>query len=74
MNIRECILDNRNCKDIILEAKETSKVTYFKKDGKELFDIDRLLDKRVYTSTRVGSDKITIVYFTNYTKWSDSNE
>ena len=63
MNIKECILDNRECENIILRADEITSVAYFKKDGKELLDIDKLLNKQVKTSKRVGNDEIVITYY-----------
>lgn len=63
MNIKECILDNRECENIILRADEITSVAYFKKNGEELLNIDTLLDKKVKTSERVGNKKIVITYY-----------
>lgn len=63
MNIKECILDNIKCNNIILRADEITSVSYFKKDGKELLNIDNLLNKKVKTSTRVGNEEIVITYY-----------
>ena len=63
MNIKECILDNRNCNNIILKADEITKISYFKRNGKELLDIDSLLNKKVKTSERVGNESIIITYY-----------
>ena len=63
MNIKECILDNRKCDNIILRADEITSVAYFKENGKELLDIDTLLNKKVKTSERVGNEKIVITYY-----------
>ena len=63
MNIKECILDNRNCNDIILRADEVTRISYFKRDGKELLDINSLLNKEVKTSERVGNESIIITYY-----------
>lgn len=63
MNIKECILDNRECKNIILRADEITSAACFKKDGKELLDIDKLLNKKVKTTERIGNDKIVITYY-----------
>lgn len=63
MNIKECILDNRKCKNIILRADEITMLNYFKYDGKELLDVNRLLNKKVKTSERVGNEKIVITYY-----------
>lgn len=63
MNLKECVLDNRNCENIILKAQEITNIVYFKKNNKELFDIGSLLNKKVATSTRIGNDKIEIVYY-----------
>ena len=38
-------------------------VAYFKENGKELLDIDTLLNKKVKTSERVGNEKIVITYY-----------
>ena len=63
MNIKECILDNRNCNNIILRAEEVTRVSYFKRNGKELLDINSLLNKEVKTSERVGNESIIITYY-----------
>ena len=63
MNIKECILDNRECNDIILKADEVTRISYFKRNGEELLDIDSLLNKKVKTSERVGNEKIVITYY-----------
>lgn len=63
MNIKECILDNRKCNNIILRADEITRVNYFKCDGKELLDINKLLNKKVKTSERIGNEKIVITYY-----------
>ena len=63
MNIKECILDNRECKNIILRADEITSVAYFKENGKELLDIDKLLNKKVKTSKRIGNEEIIITYY-----------
>ena len=63
MDIKECILDNRECKNIILQADEITSISYFKKDGEELFNIDSLLNRKVKTSTRIGNDEIVITYY-----------
>lgn len=63
MTIKECILDNRECDNIILEADEITSVAYFKENGKELLDIDKLLNKKVKTSTRKGNEEIRIIYY-----------
>lgn len=63
MNIKECILDNRNCNNIVLRADEVTKISYFKRDGKELLDINSLLNKEVKTSERVGNESIIITYY-----------
>ena len=63
MNIKESILENRDCNNIILRADEITRVSYFKRNGKELLDIDSLLDKKVKTSERTGNDKIVITYY-----------
>ena len=63
MNIKECILDNRKCKNIILRADETNMLNYFKYEGEELLDINRLLNKKVKTSKRIGNEKIVITYY-----------
>ena len=61
MNIKECILDNRKCRDIILQADEITSITYFKKDNKELYDIDKLLNKKVKTSERIENLPILLL-------------
>jgi len=63
MTIKECILDNRECNNIILMADEITSVAYFKENGKELLDIDKLLNKKVKTSTRKGNEEIIIIYY-----------
>ena len=63
MNIKEYILDNRNCNNIILKADEITRISYFKYNGKELLNIDSLLNKEVKTSERVGNEKIVITYY-----------
>ena len=63
MSIKEVILDNRNCNDIILKADEVTKISYFKRNGEELLDIDSLLNKKVKTSERIGNKKIVITYY-----------
>lgn len=63
MTIKECILDNRECNNIILRADEITSVAYFKENGKELLDIDKLLNKKVKTSTRKGNEEIIITYY-----------
>ena len=63
MNIKECILDNRNCNNIILRADEVTRISYFKRNGKELLNIDSLLNKKVKTSERIGNDRIVITYY-----------
>jgi len=63
MTIKECILDNRECNNIILMADEITSVAYFKENGKELLDIDKLLNKKVKTSTRKGNEEIIITYY-----------
>ena len=63
MNIKEVILDNRNCNDIILRADEITRISYFKRNGKELLSIDSLLNKKVKTSERTGNEKIVITYY-----------
>lgn len=63
MDIKECILDNRNCNNIILRADEITRMNYFKYDGKELLNIDSLLNKKVKTSERKGNDIIVITYY-----------
>lgn len=63
MNIKECIIDNRNCKNIILRADEVTMLNYFKHEGKELLDIDSLLNKKVKTSERIGNEIIIITYY-----------
>lgn len=63
MNIKECVLDNRNCNNIILRADEITSVNYFKYNGKELLNIDSLLNKEVKTSERIGNESIVITYY-----------
>ena len=63
MTIKECILDNRKCNNIILKADEITSIIYFKENGKELLDIDKLLNKKVKTSTRIGNEEIIITYY-----------
>lgn len=63
MSIKEVILDNRKCNDIILRASEVTRVSYFKHNGQELLDIDSLLNKKVKTSERIGNEKIVITYY-----------
>ena len=63
MNIKEVILDNRNCNTIILKADEVTRISYFKRNGKELLDINSLLNKKVKTSERTGNEKIVITYY-----------
>lgn len=63
MNIKECILENRKCNDIILRADEITRISYFKRNGEELLDINKLLNKKVKTSERIGNDKIVITYY-----------
>lgn len=63
MNIKECILDNRKCNNIILRADEITNINYFKYNGKELLDIDSLLNKKVKTSERIGNESIIITYY-----------
>ena len=63
MNIKKCILENRDCNDIILRADEVTRISYFKRDGKELLNIDSLLNKKVKTSERIGNDRIVITYY-----------
>lgn len=63
MNIKECILDNRKCNNILLRADEITSANYFKYNGKELLDIDKLLNKKVKTSERIGNEKIVITYY-----------
>lgn len=63
MNIKECISDNIDCNTIILRADEVTRINYFKRNGKELLNIDSLLNKKVKTSERTGNDKIVITYY-----------
>ena len=63
MNIKECVLDNRKCNNIILRADEITNINYFKYNGKELLDIDSLLNKEVKTSERIGNESIIITYY-----------
>ncbi len=63
MNIKEYILNNRDCNDIILKADEVTRISYFKRNGKELLDINSLLNKEVKTSERVGNESIIITYY-----------
>lgn len=63
MNIKKCILENRDCNDIILRADEVTRISYFKRDGKELLNIDSLLNKKVKTSERIGNESIIITYY-----------
>lgn len=63
MNIKECILDNMKCKNIILIVDETNMINYFKYEGEKLLDINRLLNKKVKTSERIGNEKIIITYY-----------
>jgi hypothetical protein len=63
MNIKECVLDNRNCRNIILRADEITRGTYFKYEGNELLDINSLLNKKVKTSERIGNELIIITYY-----------
>lgn len=63
MTIKECILDNRECNNIILEADEITSIAYFKENGKELLDIYKLLNKKVKTSKRIGNKEIVITYY-----------
>ena len=63
MNIKECILKNRKCNDIILRADEVTRISYFKRNGKELLGIDSLLNKEVKTSERTGNESIIITYY-----------
>ena len=63
MNIKEVILKNRKYNTIILRADEITRISYFKRNGKELLSIDSLLNKKVKTSERVGNDKIVITYY-----------
>lgn len=63
MNIKECVLDNRKCNNIILRADEITNINYFKYNGKELLDIDSLLNKKVKTSERIGNESIIITYY-----------
>ena len=63
MTIKECILDNRKCNNIILKADEITSIIYFKENGKELLDIDKLLNKKIKTSTRKGNEEIIITYY-----------
>jgi hypothetical protein len=63
MNLKECVLDNQECKNIIAKAVEVTNYIEIKKDGKWLLDKDKLLNKKVKTSTRIGNDKIIIEYY-----------
>lgn len=63
MNIKECVLENRNCNNIILRSDEITNINYFKYEGKELLDIDSLLNKKVKTSERIGNETIIITYY-----------
>ena len=63
MNIKECVLDNRNCNNIILRSDEITNINYFKYEGIELLDIDSLLNKKVKTSERIGNETIIITYY-----------
>lgn len=63
MDIKECILDNRKCNNIILRADEITNINYFKYNGKELLDIDSLLNKKVKTSERIGNESIILTYY-----------
>lgn len=63
MNIKECVLDNRKCNNIILRADEITNINYFKYNGKELLDIDNLVNKEVKTSERIGNESIIITYY-----------
>ncbi len=63
MNLKECILDNIKCENIILKSATITSIVDFKKDGKVLFDIDKILNKKVKTSTRIGNEKIIIEYY-----------
>lgn len=63
MSIKECISDNRNCNNIILRSDEITNLSYFKRNGKELLDIDSLLNKKVKTSERTGNEEIVITYY-----------
>ena len=50
-------------KECILEADEITSISYFKENGKELLDIDKLLNKKVKTSKRIGNKEIVITYY-----------
>lgn len=63
MNIKECVLDNRKCNNIILRADEITNINYFKYNGKELLEVDSLLNKKVKTSERIGNESIIITYY-----------
>ena len=63
MNIKEVILKNRKYNTIILRADEITRISYFKRNGKELLDINSLLNKKVKTSERTGNEKIVITYY-----------
>ena len=63
MNIKKCILKNRKYNTIILRADEITRISYFKRNGKELLDINSLLNKKVKTSERTGNEKIVITYY-----------
>ena len=62
MNIKECILDNIKCNSIIIKKKGKEDLYYFKKEGEQLINLEEIVNKRVLTSTRVGNDKIIIIY------------
>ena len=62
MNLKECILDNIKCENIIVFKKDGNNPIYVKKNNKlflELRSINCLVQK-VYKATRIGNEKIEI--------------
>ena len=63
MNLKECIINNIECENIIAKASEITSYSYIKENGKLLLDIDKILNKKVKTFTRIGNEKIIIEYY-----------
>ena len=65
MNLKECVLENQKCEDIVLYCVDTNETFLVKNKGEWLVNKESILEKRVNTSTRVGNEKIVIEYY----KW-----
>lgn len=62
MDLKECILDNIKCENIIVFKKDGNNPIYIKKDNNLLLELELIsfLNQKVYKSTRIGNEKIEI--------------